>query len=838
MQGLQPSVILASALLWASASAHAQAVIPADPLRQPDAMFAEHSFVHIELLGSDGVRGQIRRIHEPGAKFVKVHFSEFELPPGLVVEVSNPERTEIYRYSNNKRDRMTLDADRGDDGVRRFSAMSISGDTAVVRIVGRAAAFDARHHRVEIDSWLHRSVDRAAAPAAPKIQWSPDDEKYGVEFSCGAEERYDAACWSDSYPEEYDRSKPVAMLVTADGFECTAWRVGSDNRMFTAEHCLRDQEDLDGAEIWFNYEANSCGGSSTMQAVKVTGKDLLATDNTLDYALFSVDDFASISNFGNLGLDVRSGTVGENIFIPQHGLGHPRQISLESDMNASGLCEIDDNDVDAYGVGTDIGYYCDTTNSSSGSPVIAMDTGRVIALHHLGGCLNMGSKVSLIWPQVKGFFNNKVPKGDGNVNSAPPNQIPEAAWTVDCDALSCTFNGIYSYDGDGDIETFYWDFGDGETSSAIKATHTFSQAGSYPVSLTVEDNEGATDQHSDTVTVSQPNQAPDAKFSFTCIENECSFNGTASSDADGDITSWSWDFGDGTSAQGANASHTFKDERSYSVTLTVEDDDGDSDSSKKSLSVTLPNAAPQAAFSVSCSAGKCQFDASGSSDSDGAIASWAWDLGDGYRASNPQVSHDYREDGQYTISLVVTDDRGASASASEVIDVDVPNRAPEAVFTVSCKQRVCTLDGRSSYDHDGVLLDWNWSLGDGEQATDRRFTHSFERGGEFEITLTVTDDEGATHSKTKTVSVEDERTIKLNATATTLNKKTLAYLKWKGAESQSVKILRNGKVIANASNNGKYFDTSLKHYRKKARYQVCESSGNICSDEIDVQMNN
>src|SRR5688572_20613992 len=85
------------------------------------------------------VRGAAPRVYEirtPDASFVKVHFDHFNLPQGLVLEVSNPAGTEVYRYSKTHRDAHTVDISLGQDGKHSFSAMSISGPVAQLRIVG------------------------------------------------------------------------------------------------------------------------------------------------------------------------------------------------------------------------------------------------------------------------------------------------------------------------------------------------------------------------------------------------------------------------------------------------------------------------------------------------------------------------------------------------------------------------------------------------------------------------------------------------------------------------------------------------------------------------------
>jgi PKD repeat protein len=155
------------------------------------------------------------------------------------------------------------------------------------------------------------------------------------------------------------------------------------------------------------------------------------------------------------------------------------------------------------------------------------------------------------------------------------NQPPTAAFTSSCTQLTCTFNGSGSSDADGTITSYAWDFGDGATGSGVNPTHAFVASGTYPVTLTVTDNQGASSSigHSVTVTAAPPNQPPTAVFTTSCTQLTCAFDGSLSSDPDGTITSYAWDFGDGGTGTGATPSHTYTTAGTYPVTLTVTDDD-------------------------------------------------------------------------------------------------------------------------------------------------------------------------------------------------------------------------------------------------------------------------
>jgi PKD repeat protein len=114
-------------------------------------------------------------------------------------------------------------------------------------------------------------------------------------------------------------------------------------------------------------------------------------------------------------------------------------------------------------------------------------------------------------------FSGDTDTDNHSVNPATPaNQLPVAAFIYQCEegTLRCFFTNR-STDFDGNVVTFSWNFGDpnsgaSNTSSAENPDHTFSEASTYTVTLTVTDNDGGTDSEANTVTVSlpEPNQAP------------------------------------------------------------------------------------------------------------------------------------------------------------------------------------------------------------------------------------------------------------------------------------------------------------------------------------------
>jgi PKD repeat protein len=182
-----------------------------------------------------------------------------------------------------------------------------------------------------------------------------------------------------------------------------------------------------------------------------------------------------------------------------------------------------------------------------------------------------------------------------------------------------------------------------------------------------------------------PNADPVANFTGgpCTVAVACSF-ADISSDPDGDntITTRHWDFGDGTTVDnpGLTPSHTYATAGTPTVTLTVTDNGGKSNT--KSIQVTVSgtttNTPPVAAFVVpsTCTVNSaCSF-TDGSTDSDGTIASWSWNFGDGTPVDVTQnPTHTFAVAGSYQVALTVTDNGGQTNSITQSVTV---NSAPQA----------------------------------------------------------------------------------------------------------------------------------------------------------------
>ena len=271
------------------------------------------------------------------------------------------------------------------------------------------------------------------------------------------------------------------------------------------------------------------------------------------------------------------------------------------------------------------------------------------------------------------------------------------------------------------------------------------------------------------------NQPPVAQFTFTPTAPRAGdwvqFDASASQDPDGTIVSYQWDFqNDGVfDATGKITFYRYSTPGTYIVRLVVTDDKGAMASTTQTVVVSplVVNQPPVPQFTFAPEAPRAgdwiQFNAGGSYDPDGTIAKYEWDFqNDGvFDATGQIVFFRYTSAGVYTVRLAVTDDKGAMASTTRTVVVSplVVNQPPVAQFTYTPTApfvgQMVTFNGTSSYDPDGTIISYQWDL-DGDGVVDQSgplASWAYPLSGTYIVTLTVTDNRGASNSTSKTVVV-------------------------------------------------------------------------------------
>lgn len=267
------------------------------------------------------------------------------------------------------------------------------------------------------------------------------------------------------------------------------------------------------------------------------------------------------------------------------------------------------------------------------------------------------------------------------------------------------FYAAGSYDPDGAIVAYDWNFGNNTGGNLDQHLVTYSNAGTYVVQLKVTDNEGGEGFDTKVITVAD-NDRPNANFTFSPTDPKVGdtvlFDASSSTDPDGTIESWSWDFGDNSSGSGEKAIHTYTSSGAYLARLTVTDNQGKTDTYEDLVRVESNNA-PNASFYFSPNnpsvGDSVTFDASDSSDPDGSIENYRWSFGDGTTGNGMIVTHSFQSTSSYNVRLTVTDDRGADGTTSNTVTVGSGGE-PTAALTVS-PNTIATAGGTVQLDASG-----------------------------------------------------------------------------------------------------------------------------------------
>jgi serine protease len=163
------------------------------------------------------------------------------------------------------------------------------------------------------------------------------------------------------------------------------------------------------------------------------------------------------------------------------------------------------------------------------------------------------------------------------------------------------------------------------------------------------------------------------------------------------------------------------------------------------------------------------------------------------------------------------------------------NGAPTASFTHSCTGLSCAFTDGST-DADGTLAGWSWSFGDGTTSTARNPSHTYAAAGLYSVSLTVTDDDGASHTVTNTVNAGNVAVIELEAEAYALG--TFLHgvdLYWSGATGTNVDLYRNGRKVTTTANDGYHGDWIWFPTGSTYTYKVCQAgSATACSPTVTV----
>ncbi|RYZ00797.1 MAG: PKD domain-containing protein [Chitinophagaceae bacterium] len=310
--------------------------------------------------------------------------------------------------------------------------------------------------------------------------------------------------------------------------------------------------------------------------------------------------------------------------------------------------------------------------------------------------------------------------------------------------------------------SWFWDFGDGTTSTQKNPVHRFPATGSYVVTLRVT-NGSCYHTRIKTVAIVDEKALFTASSASLCKGDEYAV--TAQGINAANISSWSWDFGDGDTETGAGAArHSYARAGNYTVTLSIKD----IYNCASTYSLPVQVRGPEADFSQSLD--KACFSAAGvpvtftdASSPDGVnpIVQWTWNFGDGTADSSGRapLAHAFRDSGAFAVSLRVLDAGGCYGYYTKPAAVRVaplPVAAFSSPDTLTCTDRSVTF--RSEAFGAGPLS-LRWSFGDGGTSALATPGHRYAATGQYTVTLQVTDAQGCSDSAVRPQFIRISRPV-------------------------------------------------------------------------------
>lgn len=287
---------------------------------------------------------------------------------------------------------------------------------------------------------------------------------------------------------------------------------------------------------------------------------------------------------------------------------------------------------------------------------------------------------------------------------------------------------------DGSL-SFYWNFGDNETSTSINPTHKYDENDDYTIELITTSNYFCKDTLIKTITI-YPN--PLASFETTTVPYQTVSEFTdLSAIESGSIANWNWDFGDGNYSNVQNPEYLFTSPGNYLVSLSISSDFGCASSFAKNVNITpLPNAS----FTAEnvCLGNAVSFINQTSILSGELI--YEWNFGDENTSNLKSPVHLYEDAGLYAVTLIVTSETDGKDTVQKDIEI-YPN--PEPAFHVF---DVC--DGypsnfvNSSEIKSGNINIYSWDFGDGTNSVQTNPIKQYLNADVYNVKLKATSDRG------------------------------------------------------------------------------------------------
>lgn len=321
------------------------------------------------------------------------------------------------------------------------------------------------------------------------------------------------------------------------------------------------------------------------------------------------------------------------------------------------------------------------------------------------------------------------------------------------------FSASFSVSNGSVGDSYFWDFGNGNTAIGNNPAFQFQQIGIQPVQLiTVSANQCLDTAQTQVEIFDSPLLSVFANE--VCLGTTTEFMSSALLNDNSQISSWLWDFGDGAMATVQNPNHTFSIANTHNVSLVAITDRG---CSADTTFEALVNENPIASFVAIniCAGVNPNIFTNTSTISNGTILSFFWDFDDGFTSSVQSPSHLYSAPSVYDVFMRVTSDKFCSDSIIMPVTVYQSPIGFDFNFTEGClgdstKFSVQSLNADSSFNY-------AWDFGNGVVTNGLDPTHLFLQNGRFDVQLIVSTPQNCADTIKHSVQVFEIPTLNFEA---------------------------------------------------------------------------
>jgi PKD repeat protein len=344
------------------------------------------------------------------------------------------------------------------------------------------------------------------------------------------------------------------------------------------------------------------------------------------------------------------------------------------------------------------------------------------------------------------------------------------SWQNTCEGASTQFTDESVATSGISIVSRFWNFGDPttgifNTSSLLNPVHTFSDTGTYTVTLITVNGSGCSDTIQKEVIIT-PKPGVDFYFGdVTCMETPLAFTTDTIATNIATIASFSWNFGDGSATSSAqNPVHTYTNSGTFTVTLTVTDLNGCINSISHEVTI---GESPVSMFSYanSCQDSPTQFTDLSLAPNNGTIVSWYWNFGVNSSTSDTSVvqnpSFTYTLPGIYTVTLTTTSSTGCTNSKSQPVQIFNTPTAAFKYSTSPCSNGSVQFQD-SSYSYQSTITSWLWEFEPFQYSSARNPEYQYYAVDScYDVKLIVTDFRGCVDTVVKQVCVPDKFAVEI-----------------------------------------------------------------------------